>query len=109
MEPYPHEQVTVNEVMEKKVHTVKETDDLNIALKQMRSNHVGRLPVVNQEGKLTGILSLHNVIAKTLDTKKNLGDISSPGENVVKTIKAVTDRYLKQGHTEKAEKYEPVL
>src|SRR5574342_8506 len=52
----------VSQVMTKKVQTVKTGADLTAALQQMRTKKVGRLPVVDGEGKLQGILSMHNLI-----------------------------------------------
>jgi hypothetical protein len=60
----------------------------------MRKNQIGRLPVVDEKGKLKGIVSLHRLINNQVkDGKKELGDINAPGENLMKTIQAVTDRY----------------
>lgn len=89
----PHAEIPVSEIMEKKVHTVKENDDMSVALKQMRTNQVGRLPVVDQEGKLKGILSLHHLFSRSLDGQEEIGNVSAPGENVLKTVKAITGRY----------------
>lgn len=96
-----HARIPVSNIMHKKVHTVKETDDLNSALEKMRSNHIGRLPVVDESGKLTGILSLHHVIAKTLENKENFRNLSAVGESVVKTIEALGERYEKHTRAEK--------
>lgn len=91
----PHAEIPVSEVMEKRVHVVKENDDMEIALKQMRTNHVGRLPVVDQEGKLKGIVTMHNLFSKSLDGKQDIGSLTSPGESILKTVKALTDRYIR--------------
>ncbi len=85
---------TVGKVMPKKVHTVHVDDDISAAYKQMRTNKVGRLPVVDSDGKLKGIVSLHKLISKTMeDGAIALGQPSEPGENLGKTIHAVTQRY----------------
>lgn len=90
----PLEKRTVAEAMSKKVHTVKSDDEVATALQNMRKNQIGRLPVVDEQGKLKGIVSLHRLINQTVaEGKENLGNISAPGENILKTIEAVTDRY----------------
>ncbi len=96
----PSENVPVSEIMHTHVHTVKESASMDEALKQMRSNHVGRLPVVDENGRLAGILSLHHVIAKAAGTKANFGVQTNLGGNVLKTIQALGKRYEKHGRTE---------
>ena len=60
----------------------------------MRTHQIGRLPVVDDKGVLKGIVSLHNIINKSINNGlKELSDISYSGENLLKTIHAVTDRY----------------
>ena len=85
---------TVGQIMPTKVFTVKTDDDISTAFRQMRTNQIGRLPVIDEQGKLKGIVSLHNLINNTISNgKEDLGAISSDGENLLKTIQAVTDRY----------------
>ena len=91
-----HADIHVSEVMGKNVHTVKENDDVTVALKQMRTNHVGRLPVVDESGKLKGILSLHNLMSQSFDVQASKAeDISGQYETVLKTLKALSGRYSK--------------
>jgi CBS domain-containing protein/anti-sigma regulatory factor (Ser/Thr protein kinase) len=47
----------VSEFMTSNLITVRETDQVVEALKIFQKKHVGRLPVVNLEGKLTGLLT----------------------------------------------------
>jgi CBS domain-containing protein len=84
----------VSEVMTRNVQTVESDDEISAAFHRMRKNQIGRLPVVDEKGKLKGIVSLHRLINRHVkDGKKELGDINAPGENLLKTIQAVTDRY----------------
>lgn len=93
----------VAEIMTRNVHTVESDDELSAAYHRMRKNQIGRLPVVDEKGKLKGIVTLHRLINKQVkEGKHNLGDINAPGENLIKTIQAVTDRY--RGTTEAAKK-----
>jgi CBS domain-containing protein len=75
------------------VVSVKVDDDLKTALKQMRTNKIGRLPVIDKTGKLKGILSIHNLISKSNDGKKDWGNLSDTDENIAKTILALADHY----------------
>lgn len=90
----PAAQTSVSEIMSSKVLTVRETEDLNNALEKMQSNQVGRLPVVNQENQLQGIVSLHTLLSKlTLNKDITPGTSSLHGENILKAIRSVTDKY----------------
>jgi CBS domain-containing protein len=48
--------------MTSKPVTVRESDTVDTALREMRRIGVRRLPVVGQRGELTGILSLDDVL-----------------------------------------------
>jgi predicted transcriptional regulator len=85
----------VEKVMTKKIHTVMPSDDISAAYQQMRSNKIGRLPVVDEKGSLKGMVSLHRLLHQTLSQgkKEQLGEISSSEENILKTVYAITGRY----------------
>ena len=88
-------EANVGAVMSPQVHTVLESDDVNIALGKMRANRVGRLPVIDQDGQLKGILSMHDLLAESIENgKPDLSQKSVPGENIFKTIRALSDRYI---------------
>lgn len=88
------EQIKVGEIMSRNVYTVKGEDEISTAFQNMRKNQIGRLPVVDTAGKLNGIVSLHNLIDLSVKGgKKEIWDFSEPGENLLKTIHAVTGRY----------------
>jgi CBS domain-containing protein len=91
------DQIKVDHIMSHKVHTITPQDDVSTALKQMRTKQVGRLPVVDKDGKLQGIISLHNLLhAVTKDGKTDLENFPTKEESVAKTIKALTARYTDQ-------------
>lgn len=91
----PWEKRTVGDIMTKNVYTVTTDDEISAVFQNMRKNQIGRLPVVDTFGKLNGIVSLHNLIDQTVSTgKQELWDFTSPGENLLKTIYAVTGRYI---------------
>jgi CBS-domain-containing membrane protein len=52
----------VGDVMSRELVTARPEEDLGIALDRMRSHGVRRLPVVNREGGLEGILTLDDVL-----------------------------------------------
>ncbi len=55
-------QIQVGEVMSQNVVSCRPEDDIHAALDIMARNRVRRLPVVNQEGRVDGILSMDNVV-----------------------------------------------
>lgn len=88
----------VSKIMTKTVSTVRAADDLTIALRQMREKRVGRLPVVDKEGKLEGIVSLHDLLDKGAQTDLiAVGKEATPEENIIKTVQAITSRYNHNG------------
>jgi CBS domain-containing protein len=63
--------LTAGDVMSTPVTTVREDDDLFDALARMREAGVRRLPVVDGDGKLSGLLAVDNVLevlAEQLDS-----------------------------------------
>src|SRR6185369_9373583 len=54
--------VSVEEVMTGQVYSVNPEDDLDQALETMQEHKIRRLPVVNAEGELEGILSMNDVV-----------------------------------------------
>ena len=77
--------VSVEEVMTGQVYAVNPEDDVNQALQKMRDHKVRRLPVVNVEGELEGILSMNDVV---LNANGAPGD-SIKYKDVVKTYQAI--------------------
>ncbi len=54
--------VTVAEIMSKELVTGSEEDDLYSSIAKMRQHGIRRLPVVNKEGYLSGILSVDDIL-----------------------------------------------
>jgi CBS domain-containing protein len=75
---------TLTEVMSAHVRTAREDDDLEEILDTMGMNQIRRMPVVDAQERLIGILSLGDIAAKgpngDTDVANSLGDISSPAE-----------------------------
>ncbi|MGO9386982.1 MAG: CBS domain-containing protein [Methanobacterium sp.] len=55
--------VHISEIMTKKVITTKEDDDISDAAQLMDTHSVNRLPVVDDEGKLIGIVTRGDLIS----------------------------------------------
>ncbi len=65
--------------MVKNVVTVKPDDEIGMAISEMRENQIRRLPVVNDEGKLCGIVSLGDLAVEEMSNERAgvaLSDIS---------------------------------
>lgn len=72
------------EVMSGHVRTAREDDDVDEVLSEMANSQIRRMPVVDGQDKLAGILSIGDIAAKSPedeeDVAMSLGDISSPAE-----------------------------
>jgi CBS domain-containing protein len=72
------------DVMSTHVRCAREDDDIDKVLGEMAEAQIRRLPVVDGEEKLVGIVSLGDIAAKNpddeVDVAMSLGDISSPAE-----------------------------
>lgn len=76
--------VSVEEVMTGQVYSVNPEDDIDQALEAMQEHKIRRLPVVNAEGELEGILSMNDVVRNA----KAKGNSIAYGD-VVKTYQAI--------------------
>ena len=84
-------EVKVSDVVRRAAVLCKAEDDLRSALKTMAAERVRRLPVVDHEGTLVGILSLDDV---TLQARHH-GDTDRPPvsfEDVMNTLRAIYHR-----------------
>jgi len=70
----------VREIFSREVVTVGPDDDLSTALSLMAEHQVRRLPVVDEDNRLVGIVSQADVAleAKEKDVGQMVGDISQP-------------------------------
>ncbi len=83
--------VSVEEVMTGLVYSVNPEDKVEQALQAMQEHKIRRLPVVNQEGELEGILSMNDIL---LNANGADGVVSEElnYEEVVKTYQAICQR-----------------
>jgi CBS domain-containing protein len=72
------------DVMSSHVRCAHEEDDIDRVLSEMAEAQIRRMPVVDGEQKLIGIVTLGDIAAKNpedeVDVALSLGDISSPAE-----------------------------
>ena len=80
-------EIKVGEVMSQPVHACTPVDDVREALEVMRRAQVRRLPVVDGQGKLAGILSQSDVLRHS-DQGKSKKHVSH--KEAIKTLKAVS-------------------
>jgi CBS domain-containing protein len=78
--------IKINEVLSSNVASCKADDDVKDALKLMQDAKIRRLPVLDDNGSLQGILSLSDVIQSAEDSKKK-NSISY--KDVVTTLKSI--------------------
>lgn len=91
----PASDIVVSEVISWRVYGVSRDEDIKSALKTMRQEKVRRLPVVNDDGILQGILSLNDIILCAEDVRgRQVPDITY--EDVVSTCKAICERRPQQ-------------
>jgi CBS domain-containing protein len=78
--------ISVEEVMTGQVYAVNAEDNINHALQQMQEHQIRRLPVINAEGELEGILSMNDIVINASDG--TAGDAIDYGD-VVRTYQAI--------------------
>jgi CBS domain-containing protein len=80
--------ISVEEVMTGEVYATASDDDIHLALKTMQEHKIRRLPVVDAEGELEGILSMNDIVLKA---KEPHGKKAAPlpYADVVKAYKAI--------------------
>lgn len=77
------DQATVNEAMSAGTQWAKEDDDVDAAREMMAERQIRRLPVVDANDQLVGIVSLGDLATKAGDTAQageTLLDVSDPAE-----------------------------
>ena len=85
--------VSVEEVMTGQVQMVRPDDDVADALQIMQEHKIRRLPVVNVEGELEGILSMNDIVLNAKSSDVAVAE-SINYDDVVKTYQAICERPL---------------
>lgn len=82
--------ISVEEVITGNLYSVAPEDDVSSALELMRGHRVRRLPVIDAEGELKGILSMNDIVLNAKETNAKKGNGLSYGD-VVRTFQAICE------------------
>ena len=85
----PASDIPVSAVINGAVHTCLATDEVDAAIASMQANKVRRLPVVDADGALQGIVSLNDLVrhaGKSTSAKSK----TVAAKDVVETLKALS-------------------
>jgi len=85
----PESTISVEEVMSGKMFSVKPDDDIHNALHLMQDHKVRRLPVINEEGELKGMLSMNDIVLKAQETNGKKPPLTF--HDVIKAYKAICE------------------
>ena len=77
--------ISVREVMSRDVATCAEDADPRSALEGLKNRRIRRLPVINRQNRLVGILSLNDLVTRT-ECRPGTG---IPGEEFLNTLRAI--------------------
>jgi len=80
--------ISIGEVISGKVHACSPDDEVKDALRIMQQEQLHRLPVLDGEGRLIGILSLNDLV---LNAKKGGGKKHVSHSEVMATLKALSE------------------
>jgi len=80
--------ITAQEAMTSEVYTVNLNEDAAYALNLMREKKIGRLPIVDNDNNLMGMISFNSISRNIF-----LDDIEKEGrENIIDTMQSMNDR-----------------
>jgi signal-transduction protein with cAMP-binding, CBS, and nucleotidyltransferase domain len=82
-------QVPAHEAMTAKPRTCSPTDDIHVALSTMKQAQVHRLPVIDPEGALVGMLSLNDCILSAAKAERGT-DAAITYREVMDVLKAIS-------------------
>jgi CBS domain-containing protein len=91
-------QIMVRELLDGTLFSCAADDDVSAAIQKMRTHRVRRLPVIDAEGQVLGILSLKDLAAATIPgTGADASELSY--ENLALTLKAVCKTRAESGES----------
>ena len=73
--------VTAGDVMSTEIFNANEEDDMIDTIKQMRSRGIRRMPVVDKQGALVGIVALDDLLDLLAEQLKDLADLIGKEQN----------------------------
>ncbi len=85
--------LTAGEVIRLKPHTCLPEDDVHDALQTMREARVHRLPVISPDGKLVGVISMHDILLHAEPARFGKEPELSSDE-VVRTYRSILQKEL---------------
>lgn len=83
-------QIPVSSVMAKQAHGVREEDDLDVVEALMRRVRVRRVPVLDAQGRLKGILSMNDLARHAHHGARRRGD-GLRADSIVQTLAAICE------------------
>jgi len=88
----PPSETPVHEVMSSHIYACAPNDDIHAALKTMRKDRVRRLPAIDKDGLLRGIVSMNDVVlhAEKFEGRKT---IALSYDDAVNTLKAICEHH----------------
>ena len=87
--------------MAKQIHGVRENDDLEVVEGLMRRVHVRRVPVLDGDGRLKGILSMNDLARHAHRGASRKGD-GLRADSIVQTLAAVCEPHRPQAAAKEA-------
>ena len=93
-------EVQVKDVSLPRVFSCGPHDDVRLALKTMESQNVRRLPVVDPDGKLIGILSIDDLL---LHSERRAGKAGISHEDAVNAVKSILKNRSREAVHERAD------
>lgn len=90
--------LTIGEIATKEVFTCEPDEEIQEALDTIASNHVRRLPVVNRQGVVQGILSMDDIVLHG-DLKKWEGGCELTSEEIIRSLKRLYGAQLAQNQS----------
>lgn len=84
--------IKVVDIMNKTVHTVSPEESVSAALGRMRTAQVGRLPVVDPDDKLIGIVTLMSIARHVKDSPEQKEVEQGGTDNILNTFYAIAER-----------------
>src|SRR5512140_963141 len=87
---------TVREVMSPEAFTVEPDTDVDDALAVMGDHRIRRLPVVDANGQLEGILSLNDLVLCAEESRAADGQLV-PADKLMRTMKSICEHRLDDG------------
>ena len=87
----PAHEIRVTDPMSKTVHACRPTDSIESAAKTMRTEKVRRLPVIDVEDRLVGVLSLNDLVRESAREHEQGAKVKIDDALLRRTLAAVSE------------------